>query len=257
MATIGCTLSDGADLSGLASPLDGGTGNDLLVANIATTATLGGVSSFENLTKQGAGSLNVAADTRFDTVLVAEGLLDVASGAAIEANAATVSAGATLNVDGDFLFTASGDTFAVAGAVTGAGSIHMLDGDDQLTLRDGADLSGLGSSLDGGDGADTLTADIATQATLGGAIGFETLIKEGAGLVTIAGPADSMFDTVLVREGELNVAAGAFVDPQTTAVDAGATMTIDGTYHGTADADTFTALRHARGQRHGRSARRR
>jgi fibronectin-binding autotransporter adhesin len=234
------TLSDGADLSGLASPLDGGTGNDLLVANISTTATLGGVSSFENLTKQGAGSLNVVANSTFDTVLVDGGRLDVASGATVEANTAMVSAGATLNVDGDFLFTAGGDTFTVAGNVTGAGAIEMLDGDDQLTLRDGADLSGLASSLDGGDGADTLTADIATQATLGGATGFETLIKEGAGLVTIAGPADSMFETVLVREGELNVAAGALVDPQTTAVDASATMTIDGTYQGTADADTFT-----------------
>lgn len=236
------TLSDGADLSGLTSPLDGGAGNDLLIANIATAATLGGVSGFENLTKQGAGVLNVAppASSSFDTVLVDAGSLDVASGASIEAHTASVEEGATLNVDGDFLFTAGGDTFSVAGAVTGAGSIGMLDGDDQLTLRDGADLSGLATSLDGGAGSDTLTADIATQAVLGGATGFETLVKEGVGLVTIAGPAESMFDTVLVHEGELNVAAGAVVDPQTTVVDAGATMTIDGAYNGTADADTFT-----------------
>lgn len=236
------TLSDGADLSGLTSPLDGGAGNDLLIANIATAATLGGVSGFENLTKQGAGVLNVAppASSSFDTVLVDAGSLDVASGASIGANTASVEEGATLNVDGDFLFTAGGDAFSVAGAVTGAGSIDMLDGDDQLTLRDGADLSGLATSLDGGAGSDTLTADIATQAVLGGATGFETLVKEGVGLVTIAGPAESMFDTVLVHEGELNVAAGAVVDPQTTLVDAGATMTVEGAYNGTADADTFT-----------------
>ena len=236
------TLSDGADLSALASPLDGGAGNDLLIADIATTATLGGVTGFENLTKQGAGSLNVAAPavTTFDTVLVQDGILDVAAGATVEAHTASVEQGATLNADGDFLFTAGGDTFTVAGIVTGLGSIDMLDGDDQLTLLDGADLSGLATSLDGGAGTDTLTANIATQATLGGASGFETLIKEGVGVVTIAGPAGSMFDTVLVRAGELNVAAGAVVDPQTTVVDAGATMTVDGTYNGTVGADTFT-----------------
>ncbi|MBM0105007.1 autotransporter-associated beta strand repeat-containing protein [Steroidobacter sp. S1-65] len=234
------TLTDGADLSGLASPLDGGTGNDTLIANIATSATLGGVNSFENLTKAGLGTLNVGSSATFDTVLVEEGVLDVASGATIGASTGSVSEGATLNLAGDFLFTAGGDSFTVAGIVAGLGAIDMLDGDDELTLRDGADLSGLATALDGGAGTDTLTADIASQATLGGATGFETLIKQGVGVFTIAGPADSMFDTVHVREGELEITAGALVDPQTTTVDAGATMTIDGTYHGTADADSFT-----------------
>ena len=109
------------------------------------------------------------------------GLLDVDAGGSIEAQTASVSAGATLNVDGAFDFTAGGDTFTVAGTITGATSINMLDGDDRLTLSDGADLSGLASPLDGGTGDDTLIANIATTATLGGATGFETLIKEGAG----------------------------------------------------------------------------
>ena len=233
-------LTDGADLSGLANPIDGGAGTDTLIADIATSATLGGVSSFENLTKQGIGTLNVASSSTFDSVLVDEGVLDLATGTTTVASTATVSEGATLNVGGEFLFTAGGDTFTVAGNVSGMGAIDMLDGDDQLTLRDGADLSGLATALDGGMGTDTMIADIATRATLGGAIGFETLIKQGTGAFTIAGPADSMFDTVHVREGELEIAAGALVDPRTTTVDAGATMTIDGTYHGTADADTFT-----------------
>ena len=45
---------------------------------------------------------------------------------------------------------------------------------------------------------------------------------------------------MLVQGGTLYVGAGSVVDPQTTVVDAGATMTIDGTYSGTLGNDTFT-----------------
>ena len=53
-------------------------------------------------------------------------------------------------------------------------------------------------------------------------------------------PRDSVFDTVLVQRASLEVAAGALVDPQTTAVEAGATIAVNGAYSGTAGADTFT-----------------
>ena len=45
---------------------------------------------------------------------------------------------------------------------------------------------------------------------------------------------------MLVQGGTLHVGAGAVVDPQTTVVDAGATMTVDGAYAGTTGDDTFT-----------------
>src|SRR5690606_16452279 len=82
--------------------------------------------------------------------------------------------------------------------------------------------------------------DISLTATLGGATGFEYLVKQGAGTLTIAGAARSEFGTVLVQQGVLEVAAGVEVDPETTEVDAGATLAVDGTYLGTAGADTFT-----------------
>ena len=60
---------------------------------------------------------------------------------------------------------------------------------------------------------------------------------------------------MLVQGGTLYVGAGAVVDPQTTVVDAGATMTVDGTYSGTTGNDTFTVSGTVNGTRHDRSAR--
>jgi fibronectin-binding autotransporter adhesin len=222
----------------------GGAGLDTRVYDITTSAQLGALQEFEGLTKRNTGTLNItgpAVTTGLLEIAVEGGVLNIAAvGNVTGVQQATVESGATLNVDGAFGFTTGGDTFTVAGNVTGGGTIDMLDGDDALTLLDGADLSGLSTALDGGAGADTLTIDVGTSARLGGATGFETLIKQGVGSATITGPADSMFDSVLVRQGMLEVAAGAVVDPVTTVVDAGATMMVNGIYNGTSDADTFT-----------------
>ena len=222
--------------------LDAGDGNDLLNVNVdsGNLVPLGSTTGFESLGKSGLGALQINGASDFLDVQVQAGLLDVSAGGSIQAQTATVSAGATLNVDGTLQFTSGADTFTVGGNITGAGTINLLDGDDQLTLLDAADLSGLATSLEGGAGNDTLTADIAAAARLGGATGFETLVKEGAGSLHIDGPAGSMFDTVLVHEGVLDVGVDAVVDPQTTAVSSGATLAIDGTYNGTSGADTFT-----------------
>lgn len=234
-------IHDGAVVTGTVS---GGAGMDTRVYDIAGTASVGALQEFEGLTKRNTGTLTItgpALTTGLIDIAVEGGVLGVAASATVTGvQTVTVDSGATLDVDGNVDFTAGGDSFTVAGNVTGMGSIDMLDGDDHLTLLDGADLSGLTSAINGGAGVDTLTIDIATTARLGGATGFETLIKDGVGTATITGPADSALDTVLVREGMLEVAAGALVDPQTTVIDAGATMLVDGTYNGTTGADVFT-----------------
>ncbi len=233
-------IHDGTHIVGT---VDGGAGFDSLNTSIAGIADLGAVSTFEELIKSGAGTLNIngPAPSDFASVEVQGGSLNIAAAGSLNGvQNVTVASGASLIVDGSFTFTPGADTFTVAGDVSGLSSIDMLDGDDMLTIQDGADLSGLAGPVDGGTGTDTLNADIATSATLGGAIDFETLIKSNTGTLNILGPAASQFDTVLVQGGTLFVGAGAVVDPQTTVVDAGATMTVDGAYSGTLGNDTFT-----------------
>jgi fibronectin-binding autotransporter adhesin len=242
-------LGDGDDIlnihdnTNIIGSVSAGLGTDTFATDIGTIADVGGVQGFETLTKTGIGTLNFNGPTGsdFTTVNVLVGILNINAAASFAGvSSATVANGATMNVHGGFGFTAGGDTFTVAGAVAGAGAIDMLDGDDQLTLQDGADLGDLTNAIDGGVGNDTLTADIIGNATLGGAINFETLIKSSGGMLNIDGPANSQFNTVLVQGGTLYIAAGAIVDPETTVVDPGTTMTVDGTYEGTAGNDTFT-----------------
>lgn len=238
------TIQDGADLSGLANPVSGGAGNDTFVADLAGNAVLGGAVGFETLTKTNIGTLHVdgPAMSAFSTVNVDGGTLDVgAAGSLNDVHAATVAQGARLNVDGSVLFTPGADTFVVAGDVGGAGTIDMLDGDDELVLQDGADLSGLSAAIDGGAGNDTLTADIAGTAVLGGATNFETLTKANVGTLTVAGPALSDFTTVDVDGGTLDVGvAGRLDGVVTTTVANGATLNVDGGYNGSAGDDTMT-----------------
>ena len=223
--------------------LDAGAGNDLLNVNVdaGNLVPLGSTTGFESLGKSGLGALEINGASDFLDVQVQAGLLDITAGGSIEAQTASVSSGATLNVDGALVFTAGADDFSVGGTVTGAGTIDMLDGDDELTILDGANLGGLATSLSGGTGNDTLTANIATSATLGGVTGFETLTKGGAGALNVTSPANSSFTTVLVQDGLLDVAAAASVAGVTsTTVASGATLNVDGAYAGSAGNDTFT-----------------
>ncbi|MGO4322607.1 autotransporter-associated beta strand repeat-containing protein [Pseudomonas sp. KB_12] len=234
------SIHDGTHIIGAVTA---GTGTDTFATDISTSADVGAVQGFETLTKTGVGALNFNGPTGsdFTTVNVLAGMLNINAAAGFTGvSDATVASGAVLNVNGSLGFTTSSDSLTVAGNVAGTGTVDMLNGDDQLTLQDGADLSGLTTAINGGLGIDTLTADIATTAALGGAVNFETLIKSNVGTLNINGPVTSQFDTVLVQGGTLNIAAGTIVDPQTTVVSSGATMTVDGTYQGTAGNDTFT-----------------
>ncbi|WP_095152342.1 autotransporter-associated beta strand repeat-containing protein [Pseudomonas sp. Irchel s3b5] len=234
------SIHDGTHIIGAVTA---GAGTDTFATDINTSADVGAVQGFETLTKTGVGALNFNGPTGsdFTTVNVLAGILNINAAASFTGvSEATVASGAALNVNGSLGFTTGSDSFTVAGDVAGTGTVDLLDGDDQLTLQDGADLSGLTTSIDGGLGIDTLTADIATTAALGGAVNFETLIKSNVGTLNINGPVTSQFDTVLVQGGTLYIAAGTVVDPQTTVVSSGATMTVDGTYQGTTGNDTFT-----------------
>ncbi len=222
------TFQEGAVTS---APVDGGTGTDTLNANILTTGALAQATNFETLTKTGAGTLNIAgaAVSDFSTVNVNEGTLDLAAAGSITTvNAATVASGATLDADGAFGFTTGTDTFDVAGVVTGAGTFDMLGGDDTLTLRDGADLSGLTDAIDGNLGSDTVLVDNAAALAFNGSqvANFETLQKDNTGVLTLAG-AQSYSVATALNGGTLDV-SGTLETPTVTMAD-GTTLSVDGT----------------------------
>ncbi|MFC5569018.1 autotransporter-associated beta strand repeat-containing protein [Lysobacter yangpyeongensis] len=237
------TIQDGAELSGLATPVSGGLGIDTFVADLAGSAVLGGAVEFETLTKTNTGTLHVdgPALSAFSTVNVLGGTLDIGiDGEIAGVQNATVASGATLNVDGDLLFTPGDDLFTVAGTVTGTSTIDMLDGDDTLVIQDGADLSGLAGPVDGGTGSNTLVTDIAGSATLGGVTNFQTLDKTNVGTLHIDGPAASDFTTVNVEGGTLDVGVDGDVSGVVaTTVSAGATMHVDGSFQGSAGDDAM------------------
>ncbi|WP_408953732.1 autotransporter-associated beta strand repeat-containing protein [Lysobacter sp. Hz 25] len=233
------TIHDGTNLIGTVAA---GVGNDTFNTDIATLANLGAVQGFETLSKTGIGTLNIngPASSDFTTVNVAAGTLNVTAGGSVAAQTTTVAAGSTLQMDGSYSGTTGNDSFTVAGTVAGAGTLDLLDGDDSFTIQDGADLSGLSNAIDGGAGIDTFVADLAGNATLGGAINFETLTKTNTGTLNIDGPAASAFTTVNVNGGTLDIGAAGSIDGAVTStVASGATLNADGSYTGSAGADTM------------------
>jgi len=222
----------------------GGAGLDTRVYDITGVVDVGALQEFEGLIKRNSGTLNIngpAATTDLEVIDVEGGILNVGAAASVlGVNTTSVRSDATLNIDGLYTGTAGADTFSVAGAVSGAGSISLDAGDDLLVLSDGANLDGLATSLSGGDGNDTVTVDITGSATLGGVSAFETLVKENSGTLHIAGPAPSDLTAVTVNGGVLSVgAAGSVSGVRTTMIAAGATLSVAGTYQGSAAEDLF------------------
>ena len=228
-------ITDGTVVTGI---VDGGAGTDTFNTDINTVASVSATLGLETLTKTGAGLLNLTgpAASSFDTVNVNAGTVDV-DGGIDGVGAATVLAGATLNLDGPFTFTNGADNLTVAGTVAGTSAIDMRDGDDLFTFQEGADVS---APVDGGAGSDTLTADILTSGSLIQATNFETLTKAGGGILNITGPGVSDFSAVNVDAGTLDVAAaGSIVDVSAATVAAGATLDVDGAFLFTPGDDTF------------------
>ena len=79
-------VHDGTNVTG---SVLGGAGNDTLNADIAASATLGAVQTFETLTKNGAGTLDIVGPgiSDFSIVNVNAGTLAIGAGGALDAPA--------------------------------------------------------------------------------------------------------------------------------------------------------------------------
>ena len=186
------TINDGADISALANPLDGGahTAGDRVVLNFASDGTFAGgnVINFESLVKQDSGTvtltgvaafsggtmldgggLSVAGTLDTPTVAMADDMVLNVSGTLQAAgatqasitgsagiNTVNVAAGATLIASGDL--GAGADMLDVAGSLDIGGGVFLLgDGNDNFIVHDNTVVAG---TVDGGAGMDTRTYDI-------------------------------------------------------------------------------------------------
>jgi fibronectin-binding autotransporter adhesin len=196
--------------------------------------------------KTGIGVLRLdgPATTVFESVDVQGGTLAIGAAGRLEGAASTmVAQGATLQVDGTLAGSAGNDLFFLAGALRGDGEILLGAGNDTLQLADGASFGA--APVDGGDGSDTVVAEIATAAMLGPISRFESMQKHGGGTLTTA--ASQAFSITDVHAGTLSVGAGATYRSQATTVAAGATLDVAGRFAGTDGDDTFASAGIVRG----------
>ena len=240
-------LRDGADLSALASPLDGGAGTNTLQTDIATSATLGSVVNFQDLLKTNTGTLAISgpATTAFESVNLQGGTLAIGASGRLDGVASTtVAQGTTLRIEGAYMGTAADDLFVLAGALQGNGVLAFGAGHDTLQLADGASLA-MASAIDGGTGNDELVAEVSATTSIGALVDFESLQKHGTG--TLRSTASQAFAMADVFEGVLAIDAGTTFTSQATTIAAGATLDIAGAFNGTAGDDTFTTAGSVRG----------
>ncbi|MDF0490979.1 autotransporter outer membrane beta-barrel domain-containing protein [Sphingomonas sp. H39-1-10] len=166
------TLSLGATT--LAGRYDGGNGNDTLDLTARAPVLLTGSA------------------VHFETISLAGGALTVAG---------TLGSGGTTLAFGD-----GAQALTVATGGTLAGVIDLGSGDDSFTLARGGTLAG---TVAGGAGTDTVTLDFANGFTLasGTLTGFERLIAQGNGTLTLSGGAFGY--TTATIAGDLTIAADA------------------------------------------------
>ncbi|MBB6092422.1 fibronectin-binding autotransporter adhesin [Povalibacter uvarum] len=251
-------LDDGGSIMG---SVVGGSGTNTFNTNINTVADLSTVTGFQTLLKTGTGTLNIngPGTSVFTTLTGLEGTVNIAAAGVLSGvSDTTIDSLAVLNVDGSFFGSGGDDRFVVSGALTGSGMLDLGagddlldvvgsidlgsgtfdlgDGDDTLTTRDGTRIVG---TVSGGSGTNTLNTTINGIADLDALTGFQSLIKTGTGTLNINGPGTSVFNTVTVSTGRVNVAVAATIDPSTTLIESAGTLHVDGSYLGTAGDDSM------------------
>ncbi|PWL18378.1 autotransporter outer membrane beta-barrel domain-containing protein [Falsochrobactrum shanghaiense] len=198
-------------LSGPGSLAQIGSGTTVLTA----TGNSIGATSVDNGTLQVDGDLVTPTVAMNGTsTLTVNGTVETASGGTVDL---TGDAGSgTINVNTGGVLRANGnlgagdDTINLSGTLdTGAGSKLLLGtGNDTLALYDSANLSGGG--IDAGTGEDTLKVDTMAGRTLDEAniSNFESLVKSGAGTLTLTGAYDYSAGT-RIEAGTLQIGTGA------------------------------------------------
>ena len=214
-------LSDSAVIIG--AGVNGGLGaGDILQVNNVAPRTISSslFAGFERLIKQGLGVLTATGNHLFSagtdiaggtldvdgsvttptvtmadgTTLNVDGTLEAAAATAATltgsagVNTVLVNTGATLRANGDL--GDGNDVVTLAGTLdTGAAALALGSGDDTLTLNDGAAIAGNGIDAGAQSAGDVLILNNALALNFDGGrtAGFESLIKQNAGIATMTG----------------------------------------------------------------------
>ncbi|UXN58384.1 autotransporter-associated beta strand repeat-containing protein [Phyllobacterium zundukense] len=205
------TFNFAGTISGAGNFAQIGTGTTVLTAagnNIGGAASIsaGTLQVNGGLTATGIAMTGTSALTVNGTVGAAGGTPSTLTGDA-GASTITVATGGTLTASGDL--GGGSDIVALTGALnTGAGMLNLGDGNDTLTLNDGAALTGAGVNAGAGAG-DILRVNNAIDRTIDGLNvgGFESLNKQLTGVLTLTGDHSYTAGTT-IGAGELRLGAG-------------------------------------------------
>jgi len=210
-----------------------GSGSTVLGSKALTLTAQTG--TFAGVIDGAAGALNVAgngawtlegAGSQIGALNVQRGTLELASGASVVTQNATVAAGAILRNDGTLTGTTGNDSLALAG--TFVGTMSFLDGDDHLQITEGANF--LEAAFDGGAGSDTLELIYNSSLTWSDTFAvtdFEQLIKRGQGELILSGTVDTFSDSITVAEGNVRL-SGANIVTNEFRIEQGVGMTGSG-----------------------------
>ncbi|WP_404924865.1 autotransporter-associated beta strand repeat-containing protein [Mesorhizobium sp. ORM16] len=236
------TLNDGGVLTGTVDAGTGGqtgAGDTLRVINSAARTVQGaGISGFESLDKQGAGTLTLFGDHNYSGgTTIQNGTLQLGNGAV----AASLTTPTVAN-NGTLAFNMNSD-YAFGGIISGTGSLNKL-GTGTTTLTGNNTYAGAtnvtaGTLLvDGNQSGATGPTNVSASGTLGGTgiIGGSVTVADGGtlspgdagnapGTLTINGNLALANSNLNINFGQANVPGG----PLNDLINVGGNLTLDGT----------------------------
>jgi len=224
--------------------------NGTLAFNRGDTVTFGGaISGTGSVSQMGSGTTILTAENSYSGgTTISAGTVQVGDGG----TRGSIGTGDVLN-DGALIFNRS-NTLAVAGAISGTGSVKQIGSGTTLLTGDntytgGTTISAGTLQLGNGGTSGSLTGDVANAGTFAfnrsdalaydGIIGGNGIVRQiGAGTTTLSA-AGSNASTLDVQAGTLKLASGASLSASKMSVAAGATLGSAGALTGTTGNDTF------------------
>ena len=224
--------------------VDGGAGDDTLVFNGGSGVSIavdgGDLSSFEVLTKSGAGTVTQSGTLSLGVggaATISAGTYSISSGGELQGNVLTVSGGA-LSGAGSVVMGITASTFTLSGGTVGL-AVDLGAGADTFAWSGGTIAAG--GAVAGGAGSDTIALSGSGDFALDGSVltGFEALTKAGSGTASLSSSLSlGSAGTVVVNGGGFSVASGATLTATSITLNgAGSKLVMGSSFAGTVGGD--------------------